>query len=189
MAQKKQSLSLPKQGPGPGPSATNSQLNLTMPPLEGLLHSWKQNPVHQPMEAQPTAQTHKFLPNLRLKKNSVVHNQKGIQKIRQGHQRSKKEPEHGRVSSLESEGGGASPIVIGLPSMPTENEVASKYLETGRYKLDSSSPLNATNTAMGDTFSIKQLLSVQQMAGDHSQPRTNSLTKSNPALEGKTLKM
>ena len=86
-----------------------------MPPLDSLLNSWKQKTTKQPMEAEPTAQTHKFLPNLRLKKNSIVANQKGIQKIRQGHQKGKKEPDHGRISSLESEGGGTSPIVIGLP--------------------------------------------------------------------------
>ena len=59
------------------------------------------------------------------------------------------------MSSLESEGGGTSPIVVGLPSMNTENEVASKYLESGRYKLDSQTPDHTVTTMMGETFNIK----------------------------------
>ena len=74
MSQKKQSLSLSKKGSTPGPSLTNSQANVAMPPLDSLLNSWKQKTTKQPMEAEPTAQTHKFLPNLRLKKNSIVAN-------------------------------------------------------------------------------------------------------------------
>ena len=37
-----------------------------------------------PIVHEPIAQTHKFLPNLRLKKNSMVQAQKAIKLIRQG---------------------------------------------------------------------------------------------------------